>query len=155
MSASASNSETSSRRLQIPHLGSVLDLVPCLRSDKPPLVIMTLNQLHKIVTTSHWQHWQHEVLQAKAIRELTRLLQSKNITIAKTAAMVMEALTAENEYDNENYDFFEICYLVQDNGETIIKLMEQGGLDRLDIRLLAAKTMANILVIKQAIDPNP
>jgi hypothetical protein len=69
--------------------------------------------------------------------------------------MVMEALTAENEYDNENYDFFEICYLVQDNGETIIKLMEQGGLDRLDIRLLAAKTMANILVIKQAIDPNP
>jgi hypothetical protein len=70
-------------------------------------------------------------------------------------AMVMEALTAENEYDNENYDFFEICYLVQDNGETIIKLMEQGGLDRLDIRLLAAKTMANILVIKQAIDPNP
>ncbi|CAM6018234.1 unnamed protein product [Sphagnum balticum] len=143
MSASASNSETSSRRLQIPHLGSVLDLVPCLGSDKPPLVVMTLNQLYNIVTTSHWQHWQHEVLEANAVPELTRLLQSNNITIAKTAAMVMEALTAENKYDNENYDFFEICTLVQDSGETIIKLMEQGGLET---RLLAAKTMANILI---------
>lgn len=85
MSASASNSETSSRRLQIPHLGSVLDLVPCLGSDKPPLVVMTLNQLYKIVTTSRWQLWQHEVLEANAIPELTRLLQSNNITIAKTA----------------------------------------------------------------------
>jgi hypothetical protein len=66
--------------------------------------------------------------------------------------MVMEALTAENKYDNENYDFFEICTLVQDSGETIIKLMEQGGLET---RLLAAKTLANILVIKEAIDPNP
>ncbi|CAM6064513.1 unnamed protein product [Sphagnum tenellum] len=143
MSASASNSETSSRRRQIPRLGSVLDLVPCLRSDKPPLVVMTLNQLYKIVTTSHWQHWQHEVLEANAIPELTRLLQSNNITIAKTVAMVMEALTAENKYDNENYNFFEICTLVQDSGETIIKLMEQG---ELETRLLAAKTMANILI---------
>jgi hypothetical protein len=85
MSASASNSETSSRKLQIPHLGSVLDLVPCLGSDKPALVVMTLNQLYDIVTTPHWQHWQHEVLEANAIPELTRLLQSNNITIAKTA----------------------------------------------------------------------
>jgi hypothetical protein len=30
--------------------------------------------------------------------------------------------------------------------------MEQGGLET---RLLAAKTMANILVIKEAIDPDP
>jgi hypothetical protein len=46
---------------------------------------MTLNQLYNIVTTSHWQHWQHEVLEANAIPELTQLLQSNNITIAKTA----------------------------------------------------------------------
>lgn len=64
----------------------------------------------------------------------------------------MEALTAESKDDNKNDDFFEICTLVQDSGETIIKLMEQGGLET---RLLAAKTLANILVIKEAIDPNP
>ncbi|KAH9549806.1 hypothetical protein CY35_10G038900 [Sphagnum magellanicum] len=138
--------ETSSRKLQIPHLGSVLDLVPCLGSDKPALVVMTLNQLYDIVTTPHWQHWQHEVLEANAIPELTRLLQSNNITIAKTAAKVMEALTAENKYDN---DFVMICTLVQDSGETIIKLMEQG---EPETRLLAAKTMANILVITEIRD---
>jgi len=64
-------------------------------------------------------------------------------------AKVMEALTAENKYDN---DFVMICTLVQDSGETIIKLMEQG---EPETRLLAAKTMANILVITEAIDPNP
>jgi len=85
MSASTSNSETGSRRLQIPRGLAVLDLVPGLGSDKPPLVLLTLNRLHHIVTNSHWPHWQHEVLEAEVVPELSRLLQSNDETIAKPA----------------------------------------------------------------------
>jgi hypothetical protein len=152
MSASSSNSETGSRRLQIPRGLAVLDLVPGLGSDKLPLVLLSLNRLHEIVTNSHWQHWQHEVLEAEVVPELSRLLQSNDETISKTAVMVMEALTAESKDDNKNDDFFEICTLVQESRERLIQLMEEGGLKT---RLLAAKTMANILVIKEAMKLSP
>jgi hypothetical protein len=89
MSASTSNSETGSRRLQIPRGLAVLDLVPGLRSDKPPLVLLTLNRLYNIVTTSLWPHWQHEVLEAEVVPELSRLLQSNDETIPKTAVRSM------------------------------------------------------------------
>ncbi len=72
--------------------------------------------------------------------------------VCNQQVMVMEALTAESKDDNKNDDFFEICTLVQESRERLIQLMEEGGLKT---RLLAAKTMANILVIKEAIDPNP
>ncbi len=65
---------------------------------------------------------------------------------------VMEALTAESRDDNKNDDFFEICTLVQESRERLIQLMEEGGLET---RLLAAKTMANILVIKEAMNLSP
>jgi hypothetical protein len=66
--------------------------------------------------------------------------------------MVMEAVTAESKDDNKNDDFFEICTLVQESRERLIQLMEEGGLKT---RLLAAKTMANILVIKEAMKLSP
>jgi hypothetical protein len=66
--------------------------------------------------------------------------------------MVMEALTAESKGNNKNDDFFEICTLVQESQERLIQLMEEGGLET---RLLAAKTIANILVIKEAMNLSP
>jgi hypothetical protein len=68
---------------------AVLDLVPGLGSDKLPLVLLSLNRLHEIVTNSHWQHWQHEVLEAEVVPELSRLLQSNDETISKTAVCCM------------------------------------------------------------------
>jgi hypothetical protein len=88
MSASTSNSETGSRRLQIPPGLAVLDLVPGLGSDKPPLVLRTLERLHTIVT-SHWPHWQREVLEAKVVPALSELLQSNDETILKTVVCCM------------------------------------------------------------------
>jgi hypothetical protein len=64
----------------------------------------------------------------------------------------MEALTAESEDDNTNDDCFKICMLVEESGERLIQLMEEGGLKT---RLLAAKTMANILVITEAMNLSP
>jgi hypothetical protein len=89
MSASTSNSETGSRRLQIPRGLAVLDLVPGLGSDKPPLVLLTLHRLYDIVTTSLSPHWQREVLEAKVVPELSRLLQSNDETIPKTVVCCM------------------------------------------------------------------
>ncbi len=65
---------------------------------------------------------------------------------------VMEALTAESKDDNKNDDFFKICTEVQESLERLIQLMEEGGLQT---RLLAAKTIANILVIKEAMTLAP
>lgn len=66
--------------------------------------------------------------------------------------MVMEALTAESKDAKKNDYFFEICTLVQESRERLVQLMGEGGLET---RLLAAKTIANILVIKEAMNLSP